>query len=304
MSKIQPKRPKKRRVSGMLIFGLTFFLFLAVFGAVMLWGMAEFWRQTSVNPSSEHSSSDKASDEPSFDDADIRSLLIVTELNSQAQGFVLVSADPGASRIRAVAIPRETAVAVGTEQTRLFELYKSQDMRTVRDTVAGLLGVTVDNYAVITYSNIEKVISHFESGLIFEVPENLHYSDPGGSFSIQLTSGAHVLTGPQTTGMLRYPSWQGGRRQTAKIQAQVAAALINQYMTEGRIEKGPADFTALVNLVRSDILASQYYAAKEGLDHLARRNDGSLCSVVFLEGEYVGNGDAMRFEVADIAIPK
>lgn len=302
MSKRQSDRPGKRRISGMLVFGLTFFLFLAVFGGVMLWGMAEFWRQTSADPSSD-TSSDDSTDTPVFGEEDVRNLLIITEYEGEAQGFVLVSADPARARMRAVSIPRETAAVVGTEQTRLFELYRVQDMRTVRDAVAEVLGVTVDNYAVITYANIERVISHFEAGLIFEVPENLHYSHAASGYSIQLTSGAHVLTGPQTTAMLRYPLWSGGRRQEAGIQAQVIAALVNQYMTAGRVEKGPADFTALVNLVRSDIYASQYHAAKAGLDYLAKQNDGSLCSVVALAGEYVGNGDAMRFEAAEKAIP-
>ncbi len=295
MKQSKPKK-RKKRASSLLVFGLTFLLFLVVFGGVLAWGMMEFTRQITPPVSSSSGTSVNA---PTYSEADTRRLLIVTEQNKQAQGFVLVVSEPALARVRAIAIPRETTVAVGVEQTRLFELYTAQGITAVRDSLAAALGVTVDHYAIITYANIEKAVAHFDNSLLFTLPETLSYTDESGGYTIKLTSGAHMLTGSQVTGVLAYPAGHGGRRQRATVQAQVVAAMINQYLTVGRAEKRDRDFTALVNLVRSDIYASQYHADKAAIEFLASRNNGSLCTALSANGEYIGNGEAMRFELSE-----
>mgnify|MGYP000035133944 FL=1 len=98
---------------------------------------------------------------------------------------------------------------------------------------------------------------------------------------------------------MRYPNWHGGRKQQADIQAQLTAALINQYMKADRDME--ADFNSLIGFLQTDIKVSHFVKAKAGLQYLAERNTGAICSSASLEGQYVGSGDALRFEPADSA---
>ena len=62
-----------------------------------------------------------------------------------------------------------------------------------------------------------------------------------------------------------------------------------------------ADFNSLIGFLQTDIKVSHFVKAKAGLQYLADRNTGAICSSASLEGQYVGSGDALRFEPADSA---
>ena len=286
------KKKKKRRASNLLVFLLAFVIFLVVFGGLCLWAVVKINEERLAGESSA-ASGFSTSETVTFTQQDARNLLIVTTDGGQARGFVAVRADPSRTRMGAVAFPRDMVVDYGTSEIRLYELYAQEGIAVTRTALEESSGVTFDNYAVITYDNIQKAVDHFESGLIFQLNEDL--DNEGDGLSIQLKGGLKTLSSAQVVSVLRYPNWHGGRRQQAQVQAQVAAALINQYLRASRSAQADADFSALVNLVQSDILVSHYTAAKPGLDYLASRNDGEICQVLTVEGEYQGSGDALRF---------
>lgn len=233
-----------------------------------------------------------------FTEEDARNLFLVT-VDTDAQGFIVVRTDPANTRIRTLAIPRETTVDVGTSQTRMFELYASGGATATRDAAAKLLGMEFQNYAVLTYSNTEKLLKKLDGGLIFTLPEDLDYQNPSTGATLKLTGGSRNLTPSQVVDVMRYPNWHGGRKQQADIQAQLTAALINQYMKADRDME--ADFNSLIGFLQTDIKVSHFVKAKAGLQYLAERNTGAICSSASLEGQYVGSGDALRFEPADSA---
>ena len=286
------KKKTKRRMSNALIFLLAFIVFLLVFGGLCLWAVVKINEERLAGESSAVSGFE-SSRTVSFTQEDARNLLIVTVDNDQAQGFVAVRADPALTKLGAAAFPRDMVVDYETSEIRLYELYARQGIAATRTALEKTSGVTFDNYAVITYDNVAKAVDHFEAGLIFNLPEDLDYRDD--SLTIRMTGGLKTLTSSQVVDILRYPSWHGGRKQQANVQAQIVAALINQYMTEARAGQADGDFSTLVNLVKSDILVSHYTAAKPGLAYLASRNSGGICQVLEVRGEYQGSGDALRF---------
>lgn len=290
------KKKKEHRVSNAVVFLLAFILFLVVFGGLCLWMVVKINEERRGAESSANGFSE-VSNGNTFGPEDARNLLIVTVDADQAQGFLAVRSDPANTRMTALAFPRDTVLDYGTSEYKAYELYAEQGIGRTKDALETLSGIRFDNYAVITYANIEKVIDHFEEGLIFTLTESLDYHE--GDLNIRLDGGLRTLSSSQVVGMLRYPAWHGGRKQQADIQAQVVAALVNQFLRENRADKADADFSALVNLVKSDIMVSHYNAAKSGLAYLASRNDGTLCVTLSLEGEYEGSGDALRFYAAD-----
>ncbi len=291
------KKRKKGRVSNAVVFLLAFILFLIVFGGLCLWAVVKINEERRANNSSVANGFDSSSQGTDFDESDARNLLIITVDNGAAQGFVAVRADPARARMAAAAFPRDMVVDYEVSEIRLFELYASKGAVVTKTALEKTSGVTFDNYAVIRYDKIAEAVDHFEQGLIFELTENLNYQ--GDGLSIRLDGGMRTLSASQVVDVLRYPSWHGGRKQRADVQAQVTAALVNQYLRASRADKADADFSALVNLVKSDILVSHYNAAKPGLTYLASRNNGDLCRVLSVEGEYQGSGDALRFYVTD-----
>lgn len=293
------RRKKKGRISSALLFLLVFILFLLVFGGLCLWAVVKINEERG-----QLSSSSDASTVPTvpFGATDARNLLIVTIDGNEPQGFVVLRTDPAHTRMRTLALPRETEVAAGTELTRLAELYQSSGGRGAAQAVGKLLGLTFHNYAVIDYDGLEKMITYLENGVIFQLPEDIDYQSPDGAYRLQLQGGPRTLTAAQAVNLLRYPGWNGGRKQRADIQAQLMAAVLNQYMVESRVKRLENDFTRFVNLTKmSDIRVSDYNSGREGLEYLVKRNSGAICAAVSLHGEYVGSGEAVRFCMDDDA---
>lgn len=289
------KIKRKERVSNAFIFVVAFLIFLLVFGGLCLWAYSKI-NEEKLNTAPSGSSSSVSSESAAFTDEDIRNLLIVTVDGTDAQGFLAVRSDPAALKMWVLSFPRETVADVGTSEVRLYDLYKAQGITAVEDAMETISGIKFNNYAVITYANYEKVLDHFDSGLVFNVPENVNSTDS----ILKIDSGLRTLRSSQVTQILRYSSWKGGQKQKADIQAQVVAAMINQYMRESRAKKMDTDFNAMINLVRpSDIMISHYTDAKAGLTYLAGHNDGSICQAITLDGQYQGSGDAIRYYAAD-----
>lgn len=290
------RRKHTRSMQNGVAFLVTFLVFLALFGGVMVWGVTEYWQQNHGDDTPDPTPSTTPT-EP-YTATATRRLLLITEDGGEAQGFVVLTAEPAAARVEATAFPRETAVIVGTEQTRLFELYNSDDVAAVKTAVETLFGESIDNWAVISYANVQRLVTYLGDGVIFTLPEAVSYQTADG-VTVNMKSGARTLSATQVTDLLRYSGWHGGRAARAEVQAQLAAALVNQYLTVSRFDEKDTDFHTIMNLCRSDILASQFAEARDGLLILARHNQRDIASARLADGEFVGAGDAMRFEPSD-----
>ena len=168
------KKKRTKRLSSLAIFLLAFVLFVTVFGGLCLWAVVKINEQRRVGAGDSSSAPISTDPAATFTEEDARNLFLVT-VDTDAQGFIVVRTDPANTRIRTLAIPRETTVDVGTSQTRMFELYASGGATATRDAAAKLLGMEFQNYAVLTYSNTEKLLKKLDGGLIFTLPEDLDY---------------------------------------------------------------------------------------------------------------------------------
>ena len=290
------KRKKSyKRLSNAMIFLLAFLVFLLVFGGLCLWAVVQINQDRKSTVSS---SSPSSSDELIFTQDDARTLLLITVDGEDPQGFVAVRFDPANSRFRTMAIPRDTEVYEGATPYRLWELYKEKGIAGTETALETLTGIHFDNYASITYTGIERLVTYLGNGVYITLSENLEYTGEG--YFINMEGGPRSLTAPQVVNVLRYPAWHGGRRQKAGIQAQMVSAVINQYMIQSRIATGDKDFGAIVNMIQSDIHVSHFTSAKPGLDALSKRNtEGTISEEITFEGEFVGSGDQIRFYAAD-----
>lgn len=296
MSLFRKKKKKhiSKKVNNVLVFLLVFIIFLLVFGGICLWAVVKINEERRSAQSPESIS---GTESVRFDESDVRNLLIITVDDRQAQGFVLVHANPAKTLVRTLAIPRDTVVDYKTSEVRLYELVDQQGIAVARDALAKLFDIKFDNYIEISYDNIEKLVDYFESGITMKLDEDLEYHS--NQLSVSISGGLRTLSPSQAVKVLRYPAWHGGRKQRADIQAEMTAALVNQYMHSSRKESSDADFSFLVNLAsKTDILVSHYTSAKAGLSHLAEHNDQDLCKAISLPGEYQGSSEAIRYYAA------
>ena len=294
------KKKKRGRVSSVLVFLLAFIVFLLVFGGLCLWAVVK------INEERDKSSASSLASDVSgivFEPEDARNLLIILADSNAADGFVLIRMDPAAGRLYTLALPRETNAVVGTNQARLSELYDTGGPQAVKEAVAALLGMDMDNYAVLTYANLEKMVTYFNNGIIFDLTEAVNFQSEDGKLFLQLDQGKQTLSATQASKLLRVTNWQGGRRQRARVTADLTAAFINQYLVSGRSDKAQQDFERLVNLVRTDIRVSHFNQAKTALRELAAHNSGAVCTALTVEGEYTGSGDKLTFHPAPLSSP-
>ena len=287
-----PKTTKGGRNA--LAFILAFAVAFLLFGGVMVWMMLDWWKPTAAPQDTTPTTVTVTTPVIKAD----RRMLLITEDGGEVRGFTVLSFESAMARVRVVPVPRETVVTVGTEETRLFELYRNGDVAAVSGTISSLLGWDIPHYAVITYGNLEQLVTYLNQGLIFTLTETVSYPAPGGG-TVTMREGARTLSATQVTALLRYDSWHGGRRARANIHGEIAAALLDQYFVAARFDENDSGFRKFISLTRSNILASDYAEARADLVALARRNHFDISTVLPLTGEFIGVGDAMRFEAAE-----
>ena len=270
------RKSNAKKPNNVLIFLLVFIVFLIVFGGICLWAVIKINEE---RMSAASSAIIHESDLIQFDESDIRNLLVVTTDEEQGQGFVAIHSNPAKTNIRAFAIPRDTVVDDKTKETRIYEYYASNGITAARDSLAKLLGIKFDNYIVISYENVEKLVDYLEMGIVIRLDEDLNYSE--GKFSVNIGGGLRTLTPPQVVKVLRYPAWHGGRKQRADIQAQLAAALINQYLRPPARTKR-IRISASSSTSRQERPAGLPFRRGEGrLDFLSENNkEGQICKAV------------------------
>lgn len=277
---------KKSRRTVLLLFVLFFILFGGL-SAWVIWSMSrEAVQETDTVPQS-------MTAQEEYSETDARTLLLITEDEGEAQGFVLVRFDPSSARMRTLALPRETVAAQGGKnEKRLYELYKTQHGAGMETYIEQLTGFPLDFYAVLSYDGLEELLNLAQDGLTFTLPENLKYEMAG--YTIQIGGGEQVLSATQVTDVLRYPAWNGGRPQRAAVQAQVISACINQYFTADAMQDDHG-YEACIAAADTNVLREAYYASREALTAVASRNKGDVCQSLSVSGEYKGDGNNVRF---------
>ncbi len=285
---------KKRQNSRSgLAFLLTFLVALVLFGGLTAWVLVDL-----LKPQDAPSPTAPTTTAPSVTAQKDLRMLLITEDGGEAQGFVAVSVEPQMGRVRVVPVPRESVVTVGTAQVRLFERYQSADLGTVTADVGALLQWDISHYAVISYHALTQFITYLNEGVIYTLTENISYQNTAGN-TVNMAAGARTLSATQVPDVLRYNAWHGGRRARANIQGDIVAALFDQYFTAARLDGKDGDFRKFISLTRSNIMTSDYVNAADTLLAVARRNSFDISTVTPPKGEFIGVGDAMRFEIAE-----
>lgn len=70
-------------------------------------------------------------------------------------------------------------------------------LRRTEKAVAELLNIEIDHYAVVTYANLQKIITYLNNGVLITLTENLDYTSGDGGYTLKLNGGGRSSPPPR-----------------------------------------------------------------------------------------------------------
>lgn len=207
---------------------------------------------------------------------DIGHCLLVFDLDG-AERFVLVQTNPEQNHIIAAPIP---ASLTDKDGCSLSEALHRHGVPAITSTVADTLKLPVKHYLSFTAKGVEQFLNQLDNGVLFDIPEQVTYTDENGA-TIRLSAGEHRLSAGQVRALLEYTGWKKPKQQD-NLAADLATAILNQYLLEGRSLEGY--FAGLSNAAVTDLRIDNFNEYRGALAQLAQHNDGSLCHRITLDG--------------------
>lgn len=233
----EPPRPKKKK----RILLKLFFFILALIIAVMVVFLGVAWLKTLSIP------------------VKTNFLIMATdEAGTRTDTLMLGTFDKKTKGISLISIPRDTYVTVDDDSYNLMrEEYpgpsgKSMKINAVHHfagadhgvdmvckEVERLLNTNIDFYVKVDFDAFRYIIDSV-GGIEFDVPQDMHYSDPYQNLYIDLKAGLQLLDGEKSEHLLRYRSGYAtadiGR---IGVQQDFMKAFISQTLSKGTIISNP-----------------------------------------------------------------
>lgn len=168
----------------------------------------------------------------------------------RTDSMMLVNVDRTEKTISLVSIPRDTLIYCEYSVPKINSAYGwagggEQGMQELLLRVSEIIGFTPDGYIVVDLSIFRQLVD-LMGGVTFDVPVDMHYSDPTQNLSIDLQAGKQHLNGEQAMQVARFRSGYAtadlGR---IEVQRSLVSAAIRQWVSP----KGAIHLPQAVKLV-------------------------------------------------------
>ncbi len=184
-------------------------------------------------------------------------LLIVGD--EDATRFILVNTDPANSAIRVTAVAED---AITSDGMTLTPLYQKSGAARIVSLLASAADIPLRHYAAVSKTNTERWFSRFDGAINMTLSETITFCVTENGEKQQLEAGEHTLAAATATELILYADGQIG--------AQVIAAMLGQYLQEGRYL--PTDFSYLANIAQTSLRIGDFNDYRSCLEHLAAQN--------------------------------
>lgn len=128
----------------------------------------------------------------------------ITSTHGRSDSILIVRVDFAAKTVRALTIPRDTAVHIpghrGIHKINAAHAFGGPDLTV--DTIKQVLGITIDAYVTIDIQGFVRVVDAL-GGIDLNIEKRLKYDDNWGHLHINLFPGYQHLTGYQAMGYVR-----------------------------------------------------------------------------------------------------
>lgn len=255
---------------------LFFSAFLTLLGVFALIGIALYcvymlWEKApDVEPEAPKAiSTEKTSDsdiEPVSPDRqqDIYTILLVgnDDGNGNTDTIVVGRLDTVNHTMDFVSIPRDTLVNLDWNVRKINAVYAGTAnsggvaIDGLKTQIRNLIGFNVDCYAVIDLDVFVDTVD-LMGGVWFDVPQAMHYEDPGQNLYIHIDAGYQCLNGEQAMGVVRYRSgYANGDLGRIEMQQQFLKAVATQFIRLGNIPNISQVVSLLAKNMDTDLSAA------------------------------------------------
>ena len=181
--------------------------------------------------------------------------------------------DAGAGLLDIASIPRDTLMNVswGVKKINTIYVAVNQDMAEFESYLSGILGFTVDAYAVVNIRAVQKLVDTI-GGVNFYVPRAMDYDDPTQNLSIHIPEGYQYLSGADVVNVLRFrvgndgSGYLNGDLGRIETQHELLKSVMASLLKLGNIPNLDKLIEIFIEDVQTDLTASNLaYFAREFL---------------------------------------
>ncbi|MCD8066952.1 MAG: LCP family protein, partial [Oscillospiraceae bacterium] len=133
------------------------------------------------------------------------------QLGANTDTILVGRMDVAEGTLNIVSVPRDTLVDVPWSVKKINSVmaYYGNDPEALIDELSDIMGFSVDCYAVVDITAIEKLIDCI-GGVYYTVPINMDYDDPTQDLHIHISKGYQWLSGSQAVQVLRFREGNNG----------------------------------------------------------------------------------------------
>ena len=158
--------------------------------------------------------------------------------------------------INSVSIPRDTRVELyGKYQKINAALAIGQEELAVQ-AVKDITGIPIHEYVKVNFQAVSDVVDVL-GGVVFDVPQNMRYSDPAQDLEIDLEEGEQLLDGDKALQLLRFRRYPMGDLQRVKVQQEFMKAAFEQKFNLKYIFKIGKVFEAVEENISSSLTVAE-----------------------------------------------
>lgn len=189
------------------------------------------------------------------------------------------------NKVSVISVPRDTKVDWKSDQRSLLPKHNAwvttskinemtawggiEQVRelTVRE-LENILGIKIDNYAVISTSAFREIIDAI-GGVEFEVTERMKKDDYAQNLHIDLYPGMQLLDGDKAEQLVRYRDYLDGDLGRIKVQQKFLQAFAKKVLTPEIITKLPKIIPVLLTSIKTDVSLlelTEYYPYIKAFD--------------------------------------
>lgn len=247
------------------LLGVFALIGIALYCVYMLWEKAPDVEPEAPKAISTEKTSDSDVDPVSPDrQQDIYTILLVgnDDGNGNTDTIVVGRLDTVNHTMDFVSIPRDTLVNLDWNVRKINAVYAGTAnsggvaIDGLKTQIRNLIGFNVDCYAVIDLDVFVDTVD-LMGGVWFDVPQAMHYEDPGQNLYIHIDAGYQCLNGEQAMGVVRYRSgYANGDLGRIEMQQQFLKAVATQFIRLGNIPNISQVVSLLAKNMDTDLSAA------------------------------------------------
>ena len=218
--------------------------------------------------------------------------------------MMLFSVDREAKTMSLVSIPRDTLVYCEYSVPKLNSAYGwagggDDGMQELLTRVEEIVGFRPDGYVVTDLACFEELVD-LMGGVTFDVPVEMHYSDPSQNLYIDLSAGEQKLDGAQAMQVMRFRSgYADADLGRVKVQRDFLAAALPQWASVKNAYKLPSAIRLITEHTKTDLTSAQLAWLAESAALCG--TDGLTMATMPGSAAWIGGGSYYVLDAAQVA---